>query len=107
MLQTVRFILLVNSLVEALKPDAPPLHDVQQQRFRELLRHAFQHSPFYRRRYRGLDLERCPITDLPPLDKKEMMAHYNEVVTDRAVRRESLEKFMAEPANLGRLCAAM
>src|SRR5262249_14848849 len=105
MLHTVRFILLVNALVEAYKhPGAPArLQNTQQQSFRNLLHYAVAHSPFYERRFRGRDLERCPIADLPPFDKKEMMAHFDEVVTDRAVTREGLEKFIGDPNNLGNL----
>ena len=102
MFRTVRFVLLVNALVEALKPEAPPIRQVQEKRFRQLLRHAYRHSPFYQRRFRGLDLDRCSLGDLPPMGKKEMMANYDEVVTDRRVRRQTLERFMADPANLGR-----
>ena len=48
----------------------------QEERLRQLLRHAKQHSAFYRQRLNGLDLQRCPLADIPPLSKPEMMANF-------------------------------
>jgi phenylacetate-coenzyme A ligase PaaK-like adenylate-forming protein len=39
---------------------------------------------------------------LPPLTKQQMMVEYDDIPTDRSVRRVDLERFMAEPANLGK-----
>jgi phenylacetate-CoA ligase len=75
----------------------------QQRRLRQLLRHAAERSPFYADRYRGLDLDRCDLTDLPAVTKGELMADFDRVVTDPAVRRASLEAFLDDPANVGRL----
>src|SRR5688572_18799850 len=75
----------------------------QQQRFRRLVRHAAEHSPFYHERYDGLDLDRCAITDLPTVTKAEVMADFDRVVTDPAVRRSDLEAFVDDPANIGQL----
>jgi phenylacetate-coenzyme A ligase PaaK-like adenylate-forming protein len=59
-------------------------------------------EPFYRERFRGIDLSRCQPPDLPALTKAEMMAHFDALVTDRRVCRAKVERFIAEPANLGR-----
>jgi phenylacetate-coenzyme A ligase PaaK-like adenylate-forming protein len=102
MLQTLRFILRIRSFVNASQMTPAQVHNLQQKRFRELLRHAHQHSPFYRRRYQGIDLERCSITDLPPLSKVDMMANYDNFPTDRSIQRAELENFMSDEANLGK-----
>jgi phenylacetate-coenzyme A ligase PaaK-like adenylate-forming protein len=83
----------------------PPdrLRRVQEERFRKLLRHAVAHSPFYREKYRGIDLERCAPADLPPTTKAELMANFDRVVTDRAVTRAGLERFIDDPENVGGL----
>ena len=102
MLETLRFINLISSMVRTQRLTPTQVHELQQRRFRELLRYAYQHSPFYRRQFRGIDLERCDITDLPPLTKKDMMATYDDLPTDRRIHRPELEQFMADPANLGK-----
>jgi phenylacetate-coenzyme A ligase PaaK-like adenylate-forming protein len=72
-------------------------------RLRRLLRHAAQHSPFYAEKFRGIDLGHCALDDLPVTTKGEMMAHFDQVVTDPLVRRADLERFIDDPANVGRL----
>ena len=39
--------------------------------------------------------EHCRPADLPTLTKAEMMAHFDEIVTDRRVSRAGLERFIA------------
>lgn len=81
-------------------PDA--VRALQERRWREMVRYAAEHSPFYRERLRGLDLDRCSPADLPPLTKSEMMANFDRIVTDSRVCKADVERFMADPANLGR-----
>ena len=38
---------------------AEQVQDAQERRLRALLRHAVAHSPFYRKKYAGIDIERC------------------------------------------------
>lgn len=76
---------------------------VQEQRLRRLLRHAAGRSPFYREKYRGHDLDCCPLSELPTTSKAELMAEFDRAVTDPAVRRADLEQFFDDPANVGRL----
>lgn len=77
------------------------IHDAQSRRLRALLRHAVERSPFYREKYRGIDVERCSIADLPTVTKAELMANFDRVVTDPAVRRADLEAFLDRPENIG------
>jgi phenylacetate-coenzyme A ligase PaaK-like adenylate-forming protein len=74
----------------------------QQARLRELLRLAVDRAPFYRAKYRGIDVSRCRLTDLPPTSKSELMAHFDEAVTDPEIRRADLEAFLDDPGNVGR-----
>jgi phenylacetate-coenzyme A ligase PaaK-like adenylate-forming protein len=76
---------------------------VQQARWQEMLRHAAENSPFYRERLRGLDPRQARPVDVLPLTKAEMMAHFDDLVTDRRVRLADLRRFMDDPANLGKL----
>jgi phenylacetate-coenzyme A ligase PaaK-like adenylate-forming protein len=75
--------------------------ELRERRFRRLLRHAHDNSPFYGRRLRGLDLETCRVEDLPTLSKSEMMANLDDVFTDRTLRRSDIEAFISDHKNLG------
>ena len=85
------------------RASAAQLRAVQERRLRKLLRFAAGRSPFYRDRLRGLDLDRCPLTAVPPTNKSELMADFDRVVTDPAVRRADLERFVDDSDNVGRL----
>src|SRR5947199_18054 len=102
MWQALRFALMVNGLSLLRRRRPEEMLALQRSRLRRLLRHAVRHSPFYRERLRGIDVERCSLRDLPTLTKAEMMARFDDVVTDRRVTRAGVEDFIADPANLGR-----
>jgi phenylacetate-coenzyme A ligase PaaK-like adenylate-forming protein len=74
---------------------------LQDARLRALLRHTVEHSAFYREKYRGIDIDRCSLGDLPTTDKTELMAHFDDAVTDPRIRRRDLEAFLDDPANEG------
>src|SRR3974377_2145282 len=74
MLETLRFTLLVHQFLQLRHYRAEEVLALQQKRLRKLLRHAVDHSPFYRERFRGLDVTRCGLTELPVLSKLRMMA---------------------------------
>ena len=66
--------------------DASQLAHHQRERLRLLLTHAAGHSPFHARRLRWVDPSRLELADLarlPVMTKAEMMAQFDDVVTDR------------------------
>ena len=78
--------------------DAGQLAAHQRERLRELLGHAAQHSPFHARRLRGLDLSRFEVGDLarlPVMTKAQMMAGFDDIVTDRRLSRRLVEQHLA------------
>jgi phenylacetate-coenzyme A ligase PaaK-like adenylate-forming protein len=81
-----------------LDPDA--VRAIQERRLRALLRRAVAGSPFYAEKYRGLDGERVALADIPPTNKAELMADFDRTVTDRAITREGMVRFLEDPANL-------
>lgn len=76
---------------------------LQQRRLRRLLRDAVKHSAFFREKYRGIDVEQCPLAEIPTTTKHELMAHFDDAVTNPQVRRTVLERFIDDPDNSGRL----
>jgi phenylacetate-coenzyme A ligase PaaK-like adenylate-forming protein len=69
---------------------------------REVLRNARDRSPFYARRLAGIDPERfspCDLRRLPTLDKAELMASFDDVVTDRRVTLAAVEATFARTAD--------
>ena len=78
--------------------DAATLAAYQRERLRELLGHAAEHSPFHARRLRGIDPGRFELGDLarlPVMTKAQMMAEFDEVVTDRRLSRRLVEQHLA------------
>ncbi len=75
----------------------------RERRLASLLRHARAESPFYRRLYGGLPTDNVALRDLPPVTKPELMAAFDDWVTDRRVTRADVEAFVADPALVGTL----
>ena len=78
------------------------LADRQQKRLNELVKFARTYSPFYADKYRGLP---DPITDvrqLPSITKVELMEHFDEVVSDPAVRKVEVSDYIADLDNIGK-----
>src|SRR5207302_1325208 len=75
---------------------------LQQCGVRRLLGRVGERSAFYRQKYRGLDLRRCRLTDLPPVTKDELKYHLVDVATDPEMTRAGVERFMADPDNARR-----
>src|SRR3954451_22603795 len=72
---------------------------IQQRRLCRMLGLAVERSPFYRRKFRGLDVATCRLAELPTTDKNELMDHFDEVVTDPRIRLADLERYMRNPDN--------
>jgi phenylacetate-coenzyme A ligase PaaK-like adenylate-forming protein len=63
----------------------------RQTRLDAIVRHAAARSPYYRARLAGLPADGpVRLADLPRLDKAAMMAHFDELVCDRRLRRDAL-----------------
>lgn len=82
------------------------IQDLQQERFRKLLRHVFQKSRFYKKYYqehgiKDSDIEKIVPEDIPVIDKKIMMENYDDLVCDPAIKRDALEQFIAESPDAG------
>ncbi len=74
----------------------------QEQRFAALVAHARAASRFYQRLYRDQPAGGgVALRDLPPVTKLELMAAFDDWVTDPGVTRAGIEAFVADPALIG------
>jgi phenylacetate-CoA ligase len=82
---------LSRELVEQERWPRERLRRHQQQRLQALVRHAVEHSPYYRERLPGvIGSGPVELARLPVLDKATMMENYDELVTDPRLRRDEL-----------------
>lgn len=78
--------------------DRPAIEAHQESQLRALLATAIADSPFHRRRLAGIDPASFRLADLaslPMMTKEEMMADFDDVVTDRRVTRVGVEEHLA------------
>lgn len=73
----------------------------QRGRLAEMVSYARAHSPYYSDLYRHLPPRVEDPTILPVTDKKQLMAHFDELVTDRHVTMEQVRAFSAKPDLIG------
>ncbi len=76
----------------------------QQKRLLDLVEFARRRSPFYREHYSQLPAEITDSSDLrqfPPVTKPELMAHFDDWVTDPAVTRTGVNAFVADKTLIG------
>jgi phenylacetate-CoA ligase len=100
--QVIRISKVARRIGRASGKSADEIAKLRNKRLRRLLQHAVA-TPFFRERYRGLDLDQVELSQLPKTTKHELMANFDRAVTDPAIRREDVERFMAERSNIGRL----
>jgi phenylacetate-CoA ligase len=100
--QTIRFSILAHQLGKVTSWRSERIAKLQHKRLRRLVRFAVERSPYYREKYRGIDLRRFELDQLSPTSKEEIRTEFDRVVTDRRIRRSDAEGFMADSANLGR-----
>ena len=92
------------SAVRFSRGDGEDLARVQRARLRDLVAHARAASPYYRRLYRGLPPDTDELRLLPPVRKRDLMAHFDEWVTDPEVTLAALRRdWLEDPSRVGGL----
>jgi len=81
----------------------PGLAMRRERRFAELVRYARERSPFYGNLYKQLPADCVGLRDLPPVTKRQLMAEFDNWVTDRKITRKDVEAFVSDPAKFGTL----
>ena len=77
------------------------LEGLQRNRLENVFLHAKQYSGFYQRQY--AHLADCPsLQKIPPVAKQELMAHFDEWVTDSDVNHDDLKDYISSQENIGR-----
>jgi phenylacetate-CoA ligase len=69
------------------------LEAYQADTLRNLRDYAYAHSPFYQRFHHGLT--DAPLHELPVLTKAMLMEHFDDLVTDHAIRLEEVKTHMS------------
>jgi phenylacetate-coenzyme A ligase PaaK-like adenylate-forming protein len=77
------------------------LHRKQHQRLASLVEHARQRSRYYAELYASLGSAHPSLQRLPVVQKPDLMARFNDWVTDPQVTRAAVERFAADPNNIG------
>ena len=83
------------------KMDLPTKKATTQKRLHEMVEWARKNSPYYAELYKNLP-ENYSLTDLPTVNKRQLMEHWNDWITDRNLTLSEVEKFMENPNNIGR-----
>jgi phenylacetate-CoA ligase len=73
----------------------------QSERLQDLVAFAREHSPYLAARYSSVPAQVTNSRQLPALSKAEMMAHFDEWVTDPHVSRKEVEAFISDPGLIG------
>ena len=71
----------------------PQLEAYQAESLRRLRDYAYARAPFYQKFHKGFTDR--PLQELPVLTKAMMMEHFDELVTDRAIRLEAVRAHAA------------
>src|SRR5262252_6081770 len=66
------------------------------EKFRRLVRHANERSPYYRRiiAERKIDIDRCVPGDFPVLTKSLLMQNFDEIATEPGVTKQAIADFL-------------
>src|SRR5262245_24540093 len=89
---------LIPANLQRLRWSADQLRIQRQRRLRELLRIAIERSPWHRARLTFVDPDRFEEQDLhrlPTMTKEELMANWDDIVTDRRLSLETVERHLA------------
>lgn len=76
----------------------------QNKKLRQILHYAWNHSPYYQDIYKkaGIteeQLDTIPLSELPSIEKKDLLNHFDELVTIPGITQKKLRDFDANKAN--------
>lgn len=77
------------------------LERLQRNRLEKVYWHAKQYSGIYQKKYAHL-AEYPSLQEIPPVAKQELMANFDEWVTDNDVKLDDLKDYISSQENIGR-----
>ena len=78
------------------------IETLQKDRLYKLVKTAKEKSPFYSELYKNIG-EDFSLKDLPPVSKIELMANFDDVVTDRNITMDRIDEFTKNLDNIGHM----
>src|SRR5512144_2274616 len=75
--------------------------DRQQKRLIDLVAFAREDSRYYAEKYRDLPARIEDVRQLPIVTKPDLMAHFEDWVTDPAIKRADVDAFIADKSRIG------
>ena len=75
------------------------LNVLQEKRLQEMLRYAKTHSPWYKKQLQHIDADHFTLQQLheiPIMTKRDLMDHWDDIVTDRSLKLEKAGPFLME-----------
>jgi phenylacetate-CoA ligase len=77
------------------------LEALQLTKFRRLVSHVNERSPYYAAiiRDQNIDIATCTPRDFPVLTKKTLMQHFDQIVTERTITRQKVAEFLTRSTN--------
>jgi len=74
----------------------PQFEAMKLEKFRRLVRHAGETSPYYAQliRERGIDIDRCTPVEFPPLTKAILMDQFDRIVSDHRITKQGIADFL-------------
>jgi phenylacetate-CoA ligase len=92
---------LMHDIDKARKQGIAAIEQRQHTRFIEMVDFARSHSSYYRHLYQQLPAQVNDVEQLPITSKKDLMAHFDEWVTDPEVTLEQVRSFVDQPELAG------
>ena len=78
------------------------LAELQQERLADLVNYCRTHSKFYESYYKDLPME-LSLNQIPPVTKHQLMARFDQWVTDSSVSLDAVEDFLGKQSTVGTL----
>lgn len=85
--------------IATLKFTREQINKLQEQRVRDMLRFAKDHSSWYAQRFQHIDPNTFQLSDMdtiPIMSKNDLMNHWDEIVTDNRLKLVEVSKFMMQ-----------
>jgi phenylacetate-CoA ligase len=77
------------------------LNATQMKKLKEIVDYARVHSEYYKKLYENVPVDFDSIEDLPTTNKSVLMSHFDDWVTDKAIKLGEISNFIADPSLVG------